>query len=234
MNNDELHESFARLSTPLIADACLRLGLPFPIAPHGIAPIAPHHRLAGRVAPARHAGSVDIFLESIDKADRGDVLVIDNQGRRDEGCIGDLTTLEAQGAGLRGIVVWGAHRDTAELLAIDLPIFSYGQWPSGPRRSDPPAKALAAIRFGEIDVTRDSVVFADADGVLFVDGARIADIIDTAKAIHDTERRQAERVKEGLTLRNQFRFADYVRRRESDPAYSFRRHLTETGGAIEV
>jgi hypothetical protein len=35
-------------------------------------------------------------------------LVIDNRGRMDEGCIGDLTTLEAQVSGLAGS--WsGAH-----------------------------------------------------------------------------------------------------------------------------
>jgi regulator of RNase E activity RraA len=59
-----------------------------------------------------HYGSVDIFLEAMGTAKPGDILVIDNQGRMDEGCIGDLTTLEAQACGLAGIIVWGCHRDT--------------------------------------------------------------------------------------------------------------------------
>src|SRR5215213_10279241 len=126
MNNDILAETFASLSTPLIADACMKAGVPVRVAPLGISPLTARTRLAGRVLPAKHYGSVDIFLEAVETTERGDILVIDNQGRTDEGCIGDLTTLEAQAAGIAGIIIWGAHRDTSELIEIDCPVFSYG------------------------------------------------------------------------------------------------------------
>lgn len=58
-------------------------------------------RLAGRVCPARHAGSVDAFLEAFQTAAPGDVLVADNGGRLEEACVGDLVALEAQAAGLQ-------------------------------------------------------------------------------------------------------------------------------------
>jgi len=53
-------------------------------------------------------------------ARRGDVLVIDNGGRLDEGCIGDLTALEAEHCGLAGIIVWGAHRGNQYRLGQDV------------------------------------------------------------------------------------------------------------------
>jgi len=100
---------FAQLSTPLILDACIRVGVSLRSAPPGIAALVPGAKVAGRVLPARHYGSVDVFLE-FEAGQPGDVLIVDNGGRDDEACIGDLAALEAAGAGLAGVVVWGLHR----------------------------------------------------------------------------------------------------------------------------
>ena len=86
---------FADLSTPLVADACVRIDLPLRAAPPGIGAVVPGHRIAGRSLTARHYGSVDVFLEALRRAEQGDVLVIDNGGRPDEACVGDLAVLEA-------------------------------------------------------------------------------------------------------------------------------------------
>jgi 4-hydroxy-4-methyl-2-oxoglutarate aldolase len=234
MKADLLSRDFAQLSTPLIADAALRLKIPFRISPSGIRPVTPNQRVAGPALPVRHFGSVDVFLEAMQSARGGELLVIDNGGRLDEGCIGDLTALEAQNCGLAGIIVWGAHRDTPELRQIGLPIFSYGVCPSGPQRFDPhDSPALHSARFGNFVVERADVVLADDDGCLFVFAQHVDDLLSIAYEIWQRERRQAEAIKNGCSLREQLEFARYLEKRAVDPSYTFREHLRRISGAIE-
>jgi regulator of RNase E activity RraA len=234
MEAESLSRAFAQLSTPLIADAAVRLKIPFRISPPGIRPVTPNQHLAGQALPARHFGSVDVFLEAMQNAQPGDVLVIDNGGRLDEGCIGDLTALEAERCRLGGIIVWGVHRDTPELRQIRLPIFSYGIWPSGPQRLDTrDPSALLSAQFGNFVVEPSDVVFADDDGCLFVLAKHTDDLLSVAHEIWERERTQAEAIKSGRSLREQLDFARYLKKRTAEPGYTFREHLREIRGAIE-
>ena len=234
MSTDTDFGTFAALSTPLVCDACLRLRVPARAMTAGVRPVVPGLRLAGRDAPVRHYGSVDVFLEAIELAQRGDVLVIDNGGRMDEGCIGDLSVLETRAGGLAGMVVNGAHRDTVELARIAFPVFTRGIFPFGPRRLDPRAPdALVRADVGGFEVGKEDAAFADDDGVVFAPLARCGEVLALARSIFETERRQAELVVEGRTLREQFAFRDYLAARAKDPALTFRKHLRRLGGEIE-
>ena len=225
---------FQNLTTPHVADACLRSGVEIRCAPWDLRPLHTSNWVVGRVRPARHYGSVDIFLEALENASPGEVLLIDNSGRRDEACVGDLIALETKLAGLAGMIIWGLHRDTQELVEIGLPIFSLGECPTGPLRLDPrEAGALASARVGSWTVGPDDVAMGDANGVVFLPMARAEEIATLARSIRDTERAQAGKMRRGTSLRAQLRFSDFLARRSSNPATTFREHLRRIGGAIE-
>ena len=225
---------FSHLSTPLIADACLRLKIPLRTASARIHPVVSGMRISGRVLPVRHRGSVDIFLESMRNSKRGDVLVIDNEDRKDEACIGDMTVLETRAHLLSGLIVRGYHRDSSELVKIGFPVFSYGSYPGGPQRLDPrQSQDLSSAQWDNFTVDTNDTVFGDDDGVLFVESNKIEAVLGTAESISKVEREQARKIKAGKTLSEQLDFEGYLKRRETDPSYTLRRHLRERGGAIE-
>lgn len=235
MDNAEMAALFQNLTTPHVADACLRRGVEVRCAPWDLRPLSPSSCwVAGRVQPARHYGSVDVFLEALDNARPGDVLVIDNGGRQDEACVGDLIALETKTAGLAAIVIWGFHRDTPELLEIGLPLFSLGAFPTGPLRVDQrEADALVSARVGPWVVSADDVAMGDENGVLFMPIARAEEIATAARSIRETERAQAEQMRQGTSLRAQLQFTDFISRRSSNPGLTFRQHLRRIGGAVE-
>lgn len=223
-------------TTPYIADACAVLQLPIRLGPSHIRPLHPHMKIAGPACPAKHAGSTDVFLEAIAQAAPGDVLVIDNVGRLDEGCIGDLVAGEAHVAGLAGVVVWGAHRDTAAIESIGIPVWSLGTCPAGPQEArSRTAHALEAASLGgHVTVTRDDFIFADIDGVVVVTRADLGRVVAAARDIATREKAQAARLMKGERLHSQLQLDVYVAKRQNDPAYTFRDHLKTLGGAIEI
>jgi 4-hydroxy-4-methyl-2-oxoglutarate aldolase len=229
--NDQLD----RLTTPHLADGCLKTNIPIRCAPSALRPLAPTMRCSGRARPVRHVGSIDIFFEALHAAAPGEVLVIDNGGRLDEACIGDIVALEVKDAGIAGIVIWGLHRDSKELSDIGFPVFSLGALPTGPQRLHTrPDDVFGRATIGAHAITSSDFVVADANGVLFLPEDRLEEIIAAAVDCRETEARQLRAMKSGQCYRRQVRFSDYLARREQDASYGFRQHLKEIAAAGEV
>jgi regulator of RNase E activity RraA len=223
------------VSTAHLADACLVVGVDVRCGPTTLRPVTAHTRFAGPAQPVRHTGSVDVILEAIGHMRPGAVLVIDDDERTDRACIGDLTAIEALHAGAAAMVVNGLHRDTDELIDLGLPVFSLGSSPTGPLEwSRSPSDALQRCRLGPWEITRDDIVAGDRDGVIILPSSRLDDIVTAATTIRDRERHQSRLARDGVTLRQQFGFDDYLTDRARNPNRTFRQHLTERSLSIEA
>jgi regulator of RNase E activity RraA len=92
---------------------------------------------------------------------------------------------------------------------------------------------LHSARFGNFVVERRDVAFADDDGCLFVLAQHTDNLLSVAHEIRERERRQAEAIRSGRSLREQLDFAQYLKKRAANPDYTFREHLRKISGAIE-
>ncbi len=218
------------LPTALVADAVIRLGLAPKIAPSGIRPLTAGSRIAGRASPVVLNGYADRVLEGIYRSLAGDVLVLDDQGRADQSCFGDLAAYEARSQKLAGVAIWGRHRDSAQLLQIGVPLFSYGSYPLGLHRTTAPvADPFARCRFGEASVERGELVVADEDGVVFVPAEHVESVLRVAGELGAAERAQVEEIRAGTSLREQLQFDRYLREKENHPELTLGEHMKRIG-----
>jgi regulator of RNase E activity RraA len=86
---------------------------------------------------------------------------------------------------------------------------------------------------GECTVGRDDLVLGDDDGMLFVPAVSAEEVFTKAETIRDVEHRQADRIRSGMSLRDQVEFGAFLAARAGNPSLTFREHLRTVGGAIE-
>ena len=78
------------------------------------------------------------------------------------------------------------------------------------------------------------VIVADDDGILVVGPDGREELFALAASILASETTQADRMRAGTNLRTQLAFAEYRRKHAADPAMTLRKHLQDTGSAIET
>lgn len=148
---------------------------------HGrITAVAPTMKLAGPALTVEVRPGDNLMVHAaMALAKPGDVLVID--GKADQTCalMGALMINACIQRGIAGVVVDAAVRDSLELTELDFPVFSVGTNPNGPTKLAPGRVGLS-INCGGVSVHPGDLIVADADGVVVVERARVAELLPLA------------------------------------------------------
>lgn len=170
-------------STATLYEAAGRIGA----LPAGIKPLDRHMRLGGPAFPVYcPAGDNLAIHHAISAARPGEILVVDHEGALNDGPFGDIMAHACRARGLAGLVISGCIRDSADLIAMDFPVFSLGISIQGTSKISP-GRIGGAIRIGEVEISRGDLVMGDADGVVIVTSAQAALVCEAAVAREKAE-----------------------------------------------
>lgn len=132
------------------------------------------------------------------KAPRGCALVVDVGDVVDRGYWGEVLTTAAEAAGLAGLVLDGGVRDVGALETHGFPVFSAAIALTGATK-DKPGTVGVPVPVGGVVVSAGDWVVADVDGVTFVAGAALDQVLRAGRAREAKEAGFFESLRSGST-----------------------------------
>ncbi len=193
-DKSELKEAFSLVSTPNISDAMHKQG-----AMKGIRPVKLGFHMVGRALTVRTIdGDWAKPIEAIDKAEKGEVIVVDVNGGK-TAIWGELATWSAKLKDLGGVVIDGAIRDLDDLIKIDFPVFSR-HISSNAGEPKGLGEIGAEITCGNQTVKTGDWIIGDDSGIVVVPQEIAQEIANRALDVKEHENRIREEIKSGGSL----------------------------------
>jgi 4-hydroxy-4-methyl-2-oxoglutarate aldolase len=163
-----------RLYTAVVGDVLDRMGRLDHFLPPHIHPITPDMAVVGRAkpvivedAPGTLEDPFGRLLEALDSLTEDDVYIT-NGGASTYALWGELMSTRARHLKAAGAVMNGYHRDTAGILALKFPTFSWGAYAQDISLRGRVVDFNVPTRVGSVNVEPGDIVFGDRDGVLIV------------------------------------------------------------------
>lgn len=165
-----------------------------------IKPIDPGFRLAGPAytIDCRPDDNLAIHF-ALTKAKPGDVLVVDAKAFVEAGPWGDVMSFAAQKAGIAGLVIDGAVRDSATVVEMGFPIFCRGLSIKGTAKNQP-GRVQVPIVCGGVAVRPGDIVVGDRDGVVVIKRERTEEVLDLSRKREAKEDSMRKAIDEGATI----------------------------------
>ena len=162
-------------------------------------PIDPAMKLGGRAFTVNSAPADNLWLhEAVRSASPGDILVVDAKGFLNAGAWGDVLTLAAQEAGIRGLVIDGSVRDTQLIVEAGFPVFSRGVSIRGTTKVTP-GSVGEPINLAGTPIETGDIIIGDRDGLVVVRELEVDFALERSEAREAAEEELRRRIRDGET-----------------------------------
>ncbi|SHH16161.1 RraA family protein [Pollutimonas bauzanensis] len=162
--------------------------------------LAPSMRLCGPALTVEVRPGDNLMIHAaLVLAQPGDVIVVDGKANTTSALVGELMCAHARAAGVAGLVIDGSVRDVGELRSGSFPVFACASNPNGPSRQLA-GRIGHPISVGGVAVEPGDLIAGDADGVVVVPRAGVAQALLDARKKMDSERQRMRDIAEGRLL----------------------------------
>jgi 4-hydroxy-4-methyl-2-oxoglutarate aldolase len=160
-------------------------------------PIYTSARVAGpAVTVSCHPGDNLMIHAAVEVCQPGDVLVVAPTSESTDGMFGELLATSCLAHGITGLVIEAGVRDTADLAAMNFPVWAKAISAQGTVKASPGSVNVAIVCAGVI-VHAGDVIVGDQDGVVVVRREQAAEVARLSRERIAKEQKSRERLRAG-------------------------------------
>ena len=191
---ENISKVLKKVSTANVSDAMHRK-----VSLEGIYPVFSNKKIFGKVITVRtFPGDWAKPVEAVDKAEAGDIIVID-AGGVGPALWGELATHGAIQKKIAGIVVNGAVRDTQEIEKMGFAVYSKLVMSNA---GEPKGfgEIGVTLNIGGVSIQNGDWAVCDDDGVVIIAKDKVVEVANRAMNVLETENRLRKEIDKGKTL----------------------------------
>jgi regulator of RNase E activity RraA len=206
MSTAELLQRYERLQAAVVCDVLREHGLLDQAFPGRLQALRPERTVAGiaftvKSSPnTRLSGELTFRAQMLDELHAQAFVVWDTSGDERATLWGGVMTATVVAKGVRGALVDGGIRDTAQILEKDFPVFYRYRSPNGSLGRCLITHYQLPVQIGDVFVRPGDVIVGDADGAVCVPRELAEAVLERAEEVISNEKTIFSWVAEGQSI----------------------------------